>query len=169
MPGGNAGVPRYCDSMNIKTDFLVIGTGIAGLSFALKAAEVGDVAIVTKKGAIDSNTNLAQGGIASVFSGNDSFDLHIQDTLQSGDGLCNPDVVKMVVKSGPECIRELMSFGVKFNIAQGSDRDVESLQFDLGREGGHSENMNDIKYPLRNPALSGVRYKPWSAPHYWEK
>jgi len=96
--------------MEIKTDFLIIGSGIAGLSFALKVAEFGNVALVTKKEAMDSNTNLAQGGIASVFGSQDSFDLHLQDTLTAGDGLCNMDVVKMVVKNGPDRIRELISY-----------------------------------------------------------
>ncbi|OQY07067.1 MAG: L-aspartate oxidase [Desulfobacteraceae bacterium 4572_123] len=128
--------------MEIKTDFLVIGSGIAGLTFALKVAEFGSVAIVTKKGAQDSNTTYAQGGIASVFGTRDSFDLHIQDTLASGDGLCDQDVVEMVVKNGPDRIRELIDLGVKFNIkdspdaGQPSPGDVPEL--DLGREGGHS-------------------------------
>lgn len=78
--------------MEPKTDFLIIGSGIAGLSFALKVASHGNVVLITKKQAMDSNTNLAQGGIASVFDHTDSFKLHIQDTLDSGDGLCNRDV-----------------------------------------------------------------------------
>ena len=86
--------------MEIKTDFLIIGSGVAGLTFAIKMAEFGRVAIVTKKGVMDSNTSLAQGGIASVFGKLDSFHLHIQDTLASGDGLCNREVVEMVVKTG---------------------------------------------------------------------
>ncbi|WP_419661217.1 NadB: L-aspartate oxidase [Desulfosarcina variabilis str. Montpellier] len=126
--------------MNVKTDFLIIGSGIAGLMYALKVADTGTVAIVTKKQAVDSNTNLAQGGIASVFDQTDSFDLHIQDTLDSGDGLCNPDVVHQVVTGGPERIRELLDIGVNFstdNKTSGQDKDAS---FDLGREGGHSRN-----------------------------
>jgi L-aspartate oxidase len=126
--------------MNVKTDFLIIGSGIAGLMYALKVADTGTVAIVTKKQAVDSNTNLAQGGIASVFDQTDSFDLHIQDTLDSGDGLCNPDVVHQVVTGGPERIRELLEIGVNFstdNKTSGEDKDAS---FDLGREGGHSRN-----------------------------
>ncbi len=119
--------------MEIKTDFLVIGSGVAGLSFALKAAQAGTVAIVTKRGIADSNTSLAQGGIASVFDTLDSFDLHIQDTLDSGDGLCNRDVVEMVVKNGPDRIQELIELGVKFNRKEENGEDL-----DLGREGGHS-------------------------------
>ncbi|MBW1814580.1 MAG: L-aspartate oxidase, partial [Deltaproteobacteria bacterium] len=123
--------------MEIETDFFIIGSGIAGLSFALKAADFGNVVLVTKKEAIESNTNRAQGGIASVFDSLDSFDLHIQDTLAAGDGLCHTDVVEMVVKDGPARIRELIALGVKFNIKGEKDNDTE---FDLGREGGHSQN-----------------------------
>jgi L-aspartate oxidase len=129
--------------MEIKTDFLIIGSGVAGLTFALKVAEFGNVALVTKKGIMDSTTTMAQGGIASVFSKFDSFDLHIQDTLVSGDGLCNRDVVEMVVKNGPDRIRELIDLGVNFNFKEKERSDSESLpfdtDFDLGREGGHSE------------------------------
>ncbi len=124
--------------MNIQTDFLVIGSGVAGLTFALKAAEFGNVVIVTKKNIMDSNTTLAQGGIASVFSKVDSFDLHIRDTLSSGDGLCNLEVVEKVVKSGPERIHELIDLGVKFNLREGL-RFQEGHELDLGREGGHSQ------------------------------
>jgi len=127
----------------IKTDFLIIGSGIAGLTFALKVAEFGDVALVTKKGIMDSNTSQAQGGIASVFGKLDSFDLHIQDTLDSGDGLCNRDVVEMVVKNGPDRIRELIDLGVHFNLNEKSLSPAGSSDFepdlDLGREGGHSQ------------------------------
>jgi L-aspartate oxidase len=120
--------------MEYKIDFLVIGTGIAGLSFALKVAEYGRVAIVTKKEAMETSTNYAQGGIASVFGQHDSFDLHIRDTLEAGDGLCKQDVVEMVVKSGPERIRELINWGVAF-----TQDSVGNLELDLGLEGGHSQ------------------------------
>ena len=126
-----------------KTDFLIIGSGIAGLTFALKVAEFGDVALVTKKEIMDSNTSYAQGGIASVFGKLDSFDLHIQDTLASGDGLCNHDVVEMVVKNGPDRIRELIDLGVHFNLRKDRSSFSESSgiepDLDLGREGGHSQ------------------------------
>ncbi|MBF0120518.1 MAG: L-aspartate oxidase [Desulfobacterales bacterium] len=122
--------------MQYKSDFLVIGTGVAGLSFALKASKFGTVAIITKKKIMDSNTAFAQGGIASVSSTIDSFDLHIKDTLDAGDGLCNREVVEIVVKAGPERIKELIDLGVQFNM-KGPSKD--SLNFDLGREGGHSE------------------------------
>jgi len=123
--------------MEIKTDFLVIGSGVAGLTFALKVAEHGTVALVTKKGIMDSNTARAQGGIASVFGQLDSFDLHIEDTLASGDGLCNREVVEMVVKGGPARIRELIDLGVQFNLSKESRGQAEP-SLDLGQEGGHS-------------------------------
>lgn len=123
----------------MNSDVLVIGSGIAGLMFALRVAEVGTVALVTKKEAMDSNTNLAQGGIASVFGRFDSFELHIEDTLASGDGLCNRDVVQKVVASGPQLITELMEMGVRFSLQQGQDESSDPA-FDLGREGGHSQN-----------------------------
>ncbi len=120
--------------MEYKIDFLVIGTGIAGLSFALKVAEYGRVAIVTKKEAMETSTNYAQGGIASVFGQYDSFDLHIRDTLEAGDGLCNRGVVETVIKSGPERIRELINWGVAF-----TQDSAGKLELDLGLEGGHSQ------------------------------
>jgi L-aspartate oxidase len=117
--------------MAYSTDFLVIGTGISGLSFALKAAKIGKVTIVTKKAKVDTATNLAQGGIAAVLSKDDSFDLHVEDTIRSGDGLCKEEVVRMVVESGPARVQELLDIGVKF-------KKNSSSQLDLGREGGHS-------------------------------
>ena len=123
--------------MEIETDFLIIGSGVAGLTFALKVARHGTVALVTKKGIMDSNTARAQGGIASVFGKLDSFDLHIEDTLTSGDGLCNREVVEMVVRGGPERIRELIDLGVQFNISE-EEKDPSGPSLDLGREGGHS-------------------------------
>ena len=119
--------------MAFTTDFLIIGTGISGLSFALKAANLGRVAIVTKKAKVDTATNLAQGGIAAVLSEEDSFALHIADTLRSGAGLCKEEVVRMVVENGPARIRELIDIGVHFKT---SERDSSHL--DLGKEGGHS-------------------------------
>ena len=126
---------------DVNTDILVIGSGIAGLMYAIKVAEMGTVALVTKKEAMDSSTNLAQGGIASVFGHDDSFGLHMDDTLSSGDGLCNRDVVERVVKDGPARIHELMEMGVRFNVQQQKARkDHRDQGFDLGREGGHSQN-----------------------------
>jgi L-aspartate oxidase len=121
------------DETLIQTDILVIGSGVAGLAFALKIAPFASVALVTKKGVMDSNTTQAQGGIASVFGRMDSFALHIQDTLEAGDGLCHRDVVEQVVENGPERIRELIDMGVKFNLSR---QDADDL--DLGQEGGHS-------------------------------
>jgi len=120
--------------MKNQFDYLVIGSGIAGLTFALKAARSGSVAIVTKKDRLETNTNYAQGGIASVFGPDDSFDLHLQDTFNAGDGLCHPEVVDIVVKTGPDRIKDLLELGVAFN--RGADPNL----FDLGREGGHSRN-----------------------------
>jgi L-aspartate oxidase len=119
--------------MEIHTDFLVLGTGIAGLSFAIKAAELGSVAMVTKKDKTDSNTNLAQGGIAVVQDETDRFQYHIDDTLTCGAGLSNEEVVRFVVTEGPERLRELVQWGVEFTRSE-----AEPERFDLGREGGHS-------------------------------
>jgi len=119
--------------MTQKTDFLVIGSGIAGLSYALKASAHGHVTIITKKNIQQSNTALAQGGVAAVFGKQDSFDLHVADTLKAGDGLCDPDVVKMVVENGPERVRELVDIGARFNMAG-----TGKFDFAMGREGGHS-------------------------------
>jgi L-aspartate oxidase len=116
-----------------KTDYLVIGGGIAGLSFALKAACNGRVAVVTKCGLTESNTYYAQGGIAAVFSKGDSFSTHIDDTLRTGSGLSKKKIVELVVRSGPERVRELINWGVNFNLS-----DKDKAQFDLGMEGGHS-------------------------------
>ncbi len=119
--------------MEQTTDFLVIGSGIAGLSFALKAARLGTVTLITKKARVDTATNLAQGGIAAVLSAEDTFEAHIQDTLTSGAGLCHEDVVRMVVENGPARVRELMALGIEFQ----HDRN-HADHLDLGREGGHS-------------------------------
>jgi len=140
--------------VTIQTDFLIIGSGVAGLTFALKAAEHGQVAIVTKRGLLDSNTYQAQGGIASVFSQLDSFELHIQDTLASGDGLCHTDVVDMVVRKGPGRIRELIDLGVNFNRDQGSTE--ENAPLDLGREGGHSQKRIVHATDMTGKALEKV-------------
>jgi len=116
--------------MGYESDFLILGSGIAGFSAALELAELGTVDIVTKKEAVRSNTNFAQGGIAAVMDPLDSFKAHIADTKSAGAGLCSPDVVKRVVEEGPARIRKLMELGVRFS--GGSKRP------DLGLEGGHS-------------------------------
>jgi L-aspartate oxidase len=114
-------------------DVLVIGSGIAGLSFALKIAQRGhSVAILTKKTKAESNTNYAQGGIAVVTSQADGVESHVRDTLVAGDGLCDEKVVREIVRDGPARVKELVDLGLKFS------RD-DSGQYDLGREGGHTE------------------------------
>ncbi|MDR0794258.1 MAG: FAD-dependent oxidoreductase, partial [Chitinophagaceae bacterium] len=120
----------------MQTDFLVIGSGIAGLSYALKVAKHfpdKTITIITKTVADETNTKYAQGGVAGVWDEvKDSFDKHIEDTLIAGDGLCNIKAVEIVVKEGPERIREIIGYGADF------DKD-ESGEYALGREGGHSE------------------------------
>ncbi len=120
--------------MEIKTDFLVIGSGLAGLSFAIKASRFGSVAIITKKNSTESSTNYAQGGIAAVTDAEDSFALHIDDTRRAGAGLCREDVVRFVIEEAPDRIAELISWGVEFSRKSGTDS-----PFDLGKEGGHSK------------------------------
>jgi len=119
-------------------DFLILGSGIAGLSFALKVAPRGRVAIVTKKDRAESNTNYAQGGVAAVTSKEDSFELHVRDTLTAGAGLCKANVVRTIVEEGPARIQELIELGMKF-----SERDAPAedggKELDLGKEGGHSK------------------------------
>ena len=119
-------------------DFLVLGSGIAGLFFALRAAPHGRVAVVTKKGSAESNTNYAQGGIASVTSKEDTVEMHVRDTLLAGAGLCNEPVVRAIVGEGPPRIQELIQLGMKF-----TEREIPNShgarELDLGREGGHSK------------------------------
>ena len=117
-------------------DYVVVGSGIAGLTFALKAADKGSVAIVTKKSRADSNTAWAQGGIACVTSSEDSVALHVHDTLIAGDGLCNEEVVRSIVSEGPERIAELIALGMNFDERTTPEGGREP---DLGREGGHSK------------------------------
>ncbi|HMY58406.1 MAG TPA: FAD-dependent oxidoreductase, partial [Pseudomonadota bacterium] len=116
----------------VQTDYLVIGSGIAGLTFALHAAEHGEVLVVTKRQPDDGSTAWAQGGIAAVLDPNDSLAAHIEDTLTVGDGLCHKDIVELVVSEGPRAIRELCdSWGVQFDRAP-------TGELELAREGGHS-------------------------------
>ena len=116
-------------------DFVVIGSGIAGLSFALKVAMHGSVAVMTKRKGSDTNTAWAQGGIACVTSDEDSFELHVRDTLEAGAGLCDEGVVRTIVTEGPERIRELTELGLQFD-----EREISGhRELDLGKEGGHSK------------------------------
>jgi L-aspartate oxidase len=118
-----------------KFDFIVLGSGIAGLSFALKAAAHGRVAIITKKHRAESNTNYAQGGIAAVTSKEDSIEMHVRDTLVAGAGLCNERVVRTIIEEGPARVQELIDLGMRF-----SEREVDGhRELDLGKEGGHSK------------------------------
>jgi L-aspartate oxidase len=116
-------------------DFLVIGSGLAGMHYALRVADAGEVAIITKRQASDSATDWAQGGIAAVQSPEDSFDAHIQDTLDAGAGLCHEETVKFVVERGPDAIDALRKNGVEFD----PPRTPGSGEYDLTREGGHSQ------------------------------
>src|SRR5690348_6136924 len=115
-----------------ETDFVVVGAGIAGLRAAIELAAAGQVVVLAKKEVADSNTQWAQGGIAAALSDEDEIGLHYQDTLNAGDGLCNPDAVKVLVEEGPERIEELIEWGTQF------DRNGTKLAF--GREGAHSRN-----------------------------
>jgi L-aspartate oxidase len=117
-------------------NYVIVGSGIAGLTFALKAAERGSVAIITKRSKADSNTAWAQGGIACVTSNEDSVELHVRDTLIAGDGLCNEEVVRTILQEGPACVEELVSFGMHFDQRTNEQGDHE---LDLGKEGGHSK------------------------------
>ena len=118
----------------ISSDFLVIGGGIAGLLFAIKASTIGTVTVLTKAASDEANTAYAQGGIASVWSIDDSFESHISDTLRAGDGLCNPQAVEAIVRDGPDAVRELIALGTRFTRIDAGGED----EYDLGREGGHS-------------------------------
>jgi L-aspartate oxidase len=118
----------------VQSDFLVIGSGLAGLLFALKASKRGSVVILTKRGLTDSNTRYAQGGVAAVWSESDSMQSHVNDTLVAGAGLCRREAVERVVAEGPARIKELIELGVEFSREAG-----DNTQYDLGKEGGHSE------------------------------
>src|SRR5438045_5176522 len=119
-------------------DYLVLGSGIAGLSFALKVAAHGRVAIITKKDRAESNTNYAQGGIAAVTSKEDSFELHVRDTLEAGAGLCKESVVRTIIEEGPARIAELIELGMHFSERE-IPRSKGASELDLGKEGGHSK------------------------------
>ena len=119
--------------MKAEYDLVIVGSGIAGLSFALKVAQAGNsVAILTKKDKAESNTNYAQGGIAAVTSAGDDLEKHVTDTLEAGDGLCDQQVVREVLSDGPARIEDLAKLGVAFT-------SLDDGRISLGREGGHSE------------------------------
>ena len=119
--------------MRHQHDFVVVGSGIAGLSFALRAARHGSVAVLAKRSRGESNTAYAQGGIAAVFGPQDSFEQHIQDTLTAGAGLCREEAVRVTVSEGPARVRELIELGAEFT------RDTTAFGYHLTREGGHSQ------------------------------
>ena len=127
----------------MESDFLIIGSGIAGLSCALKCAKLGSVVVVTKKRDVDTATNLAQGGIAAVLEKEDSVSSHVEDTLSSGAGLCDEEIVRMVVKDGPDRIAELVELGVGF-----VHDEKNSSGYSLGREGGHAHRRVVHAYDL---------------------
>ena len=148
----------------LKFDYLVLGSGIAGIFFALKAAKNGSVAVITKKERAESNTNQAQGGIAAVTSEEDSFEMHIQDTLSAGAGLCDEQVVRTIVSEGLDRIADLIAYGTQF-----SERDIPNRrgckELDLGREGGHSKRRvlhagditgREVETALLNAASKGT-------------
>lgn len=120
------------ETRRINTDFLIIGSGISALNFALRVSNKGNVLILTKKERTDTNTNYAQGGVAAVLDEKDSFESHIQDTLKTGAGLCVKEAVEIMVKEGPDLIRDLIKWGVAFTKDKSSG-------LELWQEGGHSK------------------------------
>jgi len=139
-------------------DFLVLGSGIAGLTFALNAARTGSVAVITKKQRSESNTNYAQGGIAAAMGPDDSWELHMQDTLAAGAGLCDSEAVKVLVQNGPRVVEWLIELGAQF------DRNPDG-SLALGREGGHSRNRivhaaDHTGYEIERTLLRAVRHMP---------
>ncbi|BCA79696.1 L-aspartate oxidase [Desulfuromonas sp. AOP6] len=144
--------------MKITSDFLVIGSGIAGLSYALKVADRGTVSIITKRNISETATNLAQGGIASVFSTQDSFGAHIRDTMVAGAFLSNEEVVRIVVESGPQAIQDLIDWGVRFT------KNADDT-YALTREGGHSarrifHSKDMTGYEIERALVEAVRAHP---------
>src|SRR6267378_3477574 len=133
--GANLRTPAfwYLSDMRHQFDYLVLGSGIAGLSFALRAARHGSVALLAKRGRSETNTAYAQGGIAAVFGPQDSFEQHVRDTLDAGAGLCREDAVRVTVTEGPARVRELIEMGAEFT------RDTTPFGYHLTREGGHSQ------------------------------
>jgi len=144
--------------MTRKFDFLVIGSGMAGISFALKAAQYGKVALLCKTTLSETNTSYAQGGIASVTYEPDTFEKHIEDTLIAGDGHCNLAAVEKVIREAPSQINELINWGIDF------DKNEDGL-FDLHREGGHSEHRilhhkDNTGYEIQESLIRQVKSHP---------
>lgn len=144
--------------MQQKTDFLIVGSGIAGLTYALKVADHGTVRIITKAHEDETNTKYAQGGIAAVTAAPDSIEKHIQDTLIAGDGLCDEKIVRMVITEGVERVKEIISWGTEFDKKPGG-------QFDLAREGGHSEHRvlhhkDNTGYEIERSLLEQIHRHP---------
>src|SRR5438105_11044289 len=132
MPRCSGGTILPMPAAPAETDFLVIGAGVAGLRAAIELAPAGRVLVLAKKEVSDSNTQYAQGGIAAALSDEDEISLHLQDTRNAGDGLCNPEAAKVLVEDAPDRIEELIAWGTQF------DREGTKLTF--GREGAHSRN-----------------------------
>jgi len=154
-------VKRARPSQEFAAEVVVVGSGIGGLSFALKASRHARVLLLTKKNAAESNTNYAQGGIACVTSEEDSVELHVRDTLAAGAGLCHEEVVRQVVRDGPARVAELVKLGVKFTDRENSGGNLP----DLGKEAGHSKrrvlHAGDITgKELERALLSAVRASP---------
>jgi L-aspartate oxidase len=122
---------------HLSSDYLVIGGGIAGLIFALKASENGTVTVLTKAGSSEANTAYAQGGIAGVWSVEDTFESHVADTMRAGAGLCDATAVEAIVRDGPDVIRDLIGYGTRFTRVEAGAVGDE-VEYDLGQEGGHS-------------------------------
>lgn len=144
--------------LQVKTDFLIIGSGIAGLTYALKVAAHGSVILITKSNADESNTKYAQGGIAAVMYSPDSYEKHIQDTLVCGDGLCNEEVVRMVITESTARVQELAEWGAQFDKTPAGD-------YELAKEGGHSErrilhHKDNTGFEIERALLSQVHAHP---------
>src|ERR1700752_1908544 len=143
------------NSIQHKPDFLIIGSGIAGLSYALKVADYGTVCLITKSNEDESNTKYAQGGIAAVWHEGDNIEKHIQDTLNAGAYLCDEEAVRIVVTEGTQRVKELIQLGTNFD-------KTSKGEYDLAKEGGHSEHRilhyKDITgYEIERALLTQVR------------
>lgn len=144
--------------MSKHTDFLIIGSGIAGLSYALKVASYGKVSMITKANADESNTKYAQGGIAAVMYSPDSYEKHIKDTIVAGDDICDEEVVRMVITESTERINELIAWGAKFD-------KTPAGEYDLAKEGGHSEHRilhhkDNTGFEIERALLDAVHQHP---------